>query len=141
MREINLAPYPPKNFGMVLQDNFLFRGSVRDNIIAGRPGLSVLKMPCVRRGWRGLRSLLSVLPNGYDTYHPGRFAEFIRWPKTAPGHCPRSWYHRPPKVLILDEATSRAGPGERGAGECEYTARIAKGQNHGDRLAPFIVIA
>jgi len=27
-----------QSFGVVLQSNFLFRGSIRDNIIAGRPG-------------------------------------------------------------------------------------------------------
>ncbi|HEY2618274.1 MAG TPA: ABC transporter transmembrane domain-containing protein, partial [Acetobacteraceae bacterium] len=40
LREINLA-HLRRSFGVVLQENFLFRGSVRDNIIAGRPGLTL----------------------------------------------------------------------------------------------------
>ena len=37
LREINLA-HLRRSFGVVLQDNFLFRGSVRDNITAGAGG-------------------------------------------------------------------------------------------------------
>ena len=40
LREINLR-HLRQSFGVVLQDNFLFRGSIRDNIIAGRPGLTL----------------------------------------------------------------------------------------------------
>ncbi|RYE92482.1 MAG: ATP-binding cassette domain-containing protein, partial [Oxalobacteraceae bacterium] len=40
MREINLT-HLRRSFGVVLQDNFLFRGTVRDNITAGRPGLTL----------------------------------------------------------------------------------------------------
>ena len=40
LKEINLA-HLRRSFGVVLQDNFLFRGSVRDNISAGRPGLTI----------------------------------------------------------------------------------------------------
>ena len=44
LREINLR-HLRQNFGVVLQDNFLFRGSIRDNIIAGRARCC----PCARR--------------------------------------------------------------------------------------------
>ncbi|HSU06947.1 MAG TPA: peptidase domain-containing ABC transporter, partial [Acetobacteraceae bacterium] len=40
LREINLR-HLRSSFGVVLQDNFLFRGTVRDNITAGRPGLTL----------------------------------------------------------------------------------------------------
>ena len=54
LREINLR-HLRQSLGVVLQDNFLFRGSIRDNIIAGRPGLtladaSARRAPCRRRG-------------------------------------------------------------------------------------------
>ena len=39
LREINLR-HLRQSFGVVLQENFLFRGTVKDNILAGRPGLS-----------------------------------------------------------------------------------------------------
>src|SRR6202012_2257206 len=40
LREINLR-HLRSSFGVVLQDNFLFRGSIRDNILSGRPGLTL----------------------------------------------------------------------------------------------------
>ena len=40
LREINLR-HLRSSFGVVLQENFLFRGSIRDNILAGRPGLTL----------------------------------------------------------------------------------------------------
>ena len=40
LRDINLR-HLRQSLGVVLQDNYLFRGSVRDNIIAGRPGLTL----------------------------------------------------------------------------------------------------
>src|SRR5258708_25634081 len=40
LREINLR-HLRQSLGVVLQDNFLFRGSIRDNIISGRPGLTL----------------------------------------------------------------------------------------------------
>ena len=51
----------------MLQDNFLFRGSIRDNIIAGRPGLS---FDDVVRAARlvGAEEFIERMPNGYDTY-------------------------------------------------------------------------
>ena len=55
LREINLR-HLRQNFGVVLQDNFLFRGSIRDNIIAGRPGLSMTRCGATRRGSPGPRN-------------------------------------------------------------------------------------
>jgi subfamily B ATP-binding cassette protein HlyB/CyaB len=40
VREINLR-HLRQSFGVVLQDNFLFRGPISENIIAGRPGLTL----------------------------------------------------------------------------------------------------
>jgi subfamily B ATP-binding cassette protein HlyB/CyaB len=40
LREINLR-HLRSSFGVVLQENFLFRGSIRDNILSGRPGLTL----------------------------------------------------------------------------------------------------
>ena len=40
LREINLR-HLRQSFGVVLQENFLFRGTVKDNILAGRPGLTL----------------------------------------------------------------------------------------------------
>ncbi|WP_298216718.1 peptidase domain-containing ABC transporter [Acidocella sp.] len=106
MREINLR-HIRKNFGMVLQDNFLFRGSVRDNIIAGRPGLSFEDAVRAAR-LAGAEEFIERLPNGYDTFiQEGS-------PNLSGGQKQRLAIARAlisdPKVLILDEATSALDP-------------------------------
>ena len=40
LRDIDLR-HLRQSLGVVLQENFLFRGSIRDNILAGRPGLTL----------------------------------------------------------------------------------------------------
>jgi ABC-type bacteriocin/lantibiotic exporter with double-glycine peptidase domain len=106
MREINLR-HLRKNFGMVLQDNFLFRGSVRDNIIAGRPGLSFEDAVQAAR-LAGAEEFIERLPNGYDTFiQEGS-------PNLSGGQKQRLAIARAvvsdPRVLILDEATSALDP-------------------------------
>jgi ABC-type bacteriocin/lantibiotic exporter with double-glycine peptidase domain len=106
MREINLR-HIRKNFGMVLQDNFLFRGSVRDNIIAGRPGLSFEDAVRAAR-LAGAEEFIERLPNGYDTFiQEGS-------PNLSGGQKQRLAIARAlisdPKVLIMDEATSALDP-------------------------------
>jgi ABC-type bacteriocin/lantibiotic exporter with double-glycine peptidase domain len=96
-----------KNFGMVLQDNFLFRGSVRDNILAGRPGLSFEDAVKAAR-LAGAEEFIERLPNGYDTFiQEGS-------PNLSGGQKQRLAIARAvvsdPRVLILDEATSALDP-------------------------------
>ncbi len=106
MREINLR-HLRKSFGMVLQDNFLFRGSVKDNIIAGRPGLSFEDAVRAAR-LAGAEEFIERLPHGYDTFiQEGS-------PNLSGGQKQRLAIARAvisdPKVLILDEATSALDP-------------------------------
>jgi ABC-type bacteriocin/lantibiotic exporter with double-glycine peptidase domain len=106
MREINLR-HLRKNFGMVLQDNFLFRGSVKDNIIAGRPGLSFEDAVQAAR-LAGAEEFIERLPQGYDTFiQEGS-------PNLSGGQKQRLAIARAvvsdPRVLILDEATSALDP-------------------------------
>jgi HlyB family type I secretion system ABC transporter len=123
MREINLR-HLRKNFGMVLQDNFLFRGSVRDNIIAGRPGLSFEDAVQAAR-LAGAEEFIERLPNGYDTFiQEGS-------PNLSGGQKQRLAIARAvisdPRVLILDEATSALDP-ESEALVNANLLRIAKGR-------------
>ncbi len=106
MREINLR-HLRKNFGMVLQDNFLFRGSVRENILAGRPGLSFEDAVQAAR-LAGAEEFIERLPQGYDTFiQEGS-------PNLSGGQKQRLAIARAivsdPRVLILDEATSALDP-------------------------------
>ncbi len=123
IREINLR-HLRKHFGMVLQDNFLFRGSVRDNILAGRPGLSFEDAVQAAR-LAGAEEFIERLPNGYDTYiQEGS-------PNLSGGQKQRLAIARAvvsdPRVLILDEATSALDP-ESEALVNANLLRIAKGR-------------
>ena len=66
LREINLR-HLRQSFGVVLQDNFLFRGSIRDNILAGRPGLTLEDAVGAAR-LAGAEEFIERMPNGYETY-------------------------------------------------------------------------
>ncbi|MDX5930779.1 peptidase domain-containing ABC transporter [Acidiphilium acidophilum] len=106
LREINLR-HLRKSFGVVLQDNFLFRGSVRDNIIAGRPGLSFEDAIKAAR-LAGAEEFIERLPQGYETFiQEGS-------PNLSGGQKQRLAIARAliadPRLLILDEATSALDP-------------------------------
>ena len=53
-------------FGMVLQDTWLFEGSIRDNLCYGKEGITDEQLDQVTRA-TGLYHLIHTLPEGYDT--------------------------------------------------------------------------
>ncbi len=106
LREINLR-HLRSSFGVVLQDNFLFRGSIRDNILAGRPGLTLEDAVRAAR-LAGAEEFIERMPNGYETYiEEGS-------PNLSGGQRQRLAIARAvitdPRILILDEATSALDP-------------------------------
>src|SRR5260370_19696389 len=66
LREINLR-HLRQSLGVVLQDNFLFRGSIRDNIIAGRPGLTMADAVRAAR-LAGAEEFIERLPHRHEIY-------------------------------------------------------------------------
>ncbi|HTC07556.1 MAG TPA: peptidase domain-containing ABC transporter [Acetobacteraceae bacterium] len=123
LREINLR-HLRQSFGVVLQDNFLFRGSIRDNIIAGRPGFTIEDVVRAAR-LAGAEEFIERLPHGYETYiEEGS-------PNLSGGQRQRLAIARAvitdPRLLILDEATSALDP-ESEALVNANLQRIARGR-------------
>ena len=123
LREINLR-HLRSSFGVVLQENFLFRGSIRDNILSGRPGLTLDDAIRAAR-LAGAEEFIERMPNGYETYiEEGS-------PNLSGGQRQRLAIARAlitdPRILILDEATSALDP-ESEALVNANLLRIARGR-------------
>jgi ATP-binding cassette subfamily B protein len=123
LREMDLR-HLRQNLGVVLQENFLFRGSIRDNLIAGRPGLTIADAVQAAR-LAGAEEFIEQMPKSYETYiEEGS-------PNLSGGQRQRLAIARAlicdPRILILDEATSSLDP-ESEAVVTSNLLRIANGR-------------
>jgi ATP-binding cassette subfamily B protein len=96
---------------MVTQENFLFTGSVADNIAFGRPDATRAEIEAAARAI-GAHDFITALPEGYDTDVRKRGGRLSAGQRQLVAFARA--FIADPAVLILDEATSSLDvPSER----------------------------
>ena len=123
MRELDIA-HLRQNIGVVLQDNFLFRGSVRDNIAMAKQNSSFQEIVYVAK-LAGADEFIERLPQSYDTMLEENGSNLSGGQKQRLAIA-RALL-KDPRILIFDEATSALDP-ESEAIVQRNLRRIAKGR-------------
>ncbi len=106
VRELTLQDLR-KNFAIVLQDPYLFSGTIAGNIRLGTPGISDQQVHDAARRVNML-DFIEGLPGGFDAPVKERGATLSSGQKQLLSFA-RALAHDP-KILILDEATSSVDP-------------------------------
>jgi ATP-binding cassette, subfamily B, bacterial HlyB/CyaB len=135
LREINLR-HLRQSFGVVLQENFLFRGSIRDNIIAGRRGLTLEDAVRAAR-LAGAEEFIERMPKWIRDDHRRGFAEHFWW--TAPAACDRARVDHGSAHPDPGRGDELARPRERGGSERQF-APYRERADDGDRVASPVVL-
>jgi ATP-binding cassette, subfamily B, bacterial HlyB/CyaB len=123
IRELDLVHWRT-NCGVVLQENFLFRGTVSENIGATKPDATFEEIVAAAEV-AGANEFIRTLPQGYDTMLEENGANLSGGQKQRIAIA-RALL-RQPRVLILDEAMSALDP-ETEAIVQKNLATIARGR-------------
>jgi len=91
------------HIGMVLQDNILFSGSIRENILLGNPMCSEKDIVAAATAANAHEFIIN-LPNGYDTEIGEKGVKLSGGQKQRIAIA--RVFLKSPRILILDEATS-----------------------------------
>ncbi len=105
-REIELS-HLRRQIGIVLQENFLFRGTIRANIAMARPSASFEEIVLAAQQ-AGADEFIQRLPGGYDTLLEENASNLSGGQKQRLSIA-RSLLLKP-RILILDEAASALDP-------------------------------
>ena len=122
-REIELS-HLRRQIGVVLQENFLFRGTVRDNIAAGRPEATFEEIVEAADA-AGASEFIERMPQGYNTSLEEGATNLSGGQKQRLSIA-RTLLTKP-RILILDEAASALDP-ESEAIFIRNLSRIAVGR-------------
>ena len=102
IREFNRDSYR-SYFGMVLQDTWIFKGTIRENIAFGNPEASIEEIIAAAKRCNA-HNFIKRLPDGYETVIGDDSVSLSEGQKQL--LCIARVMLVDPKVLILDEATS-----------------------------------
>lgn len=123
IRELDL-PHLRSQVGVVMQQCFLFRGTVRENIAATKPDASLEEIVHAAT-MAGADEFIKVLPQGYDTFleEGGTNLSGGQQQRLSIARA----LLRGPRILVLDEATSALDPESEAIVQANL-ARIAEGR-------------
>ena len=123
IRHIDLA-HLRRSIGVVLQENILFRGTIRENIAAGKPDASLEEVMEAAR-MAGADEFIDRLPHSYETFVEESATNFSGGQRQRLAIA-RSLLLKP-RVLLFDEATSALDPDSEAIVQ-QNLAEIARGR-------------